>query len=210
MSQLYATDQVAKFIQDILQLERIFRVVDPIACMFVNLAQPGWPTVDPWHFDESPFAATILLQKPDQRNATFIHFFARKFKHLLISTVLGVKIEKSFYFFVSDGDFETTLPIRNGHGRGWTSKSKEDDLAELKHYETMQDIVEGKADHLITKLSFEPGQLNLFQGRQCLHRVTPCLGTKDRMVAVLNYSPFPGMRKSKEVQEMFWGRSSDL
>ena len=74
----------------------------------------------------------------------------------------------------------------------------------------MQDIVEGKADHLITKLSFEPGQLNLFQGRQCLHRVTPCQGTKDRMVAVLNYSPFPGMRKSKEVQEMFWGRSSDL
>ena len=138
------------------------------------------------------------------------HFLARKFKYLLISTVLGVKIEKSFYFFVSDGDFETTLPIRNGHGRGWTSKSKEDDLAELKHYETMQDIVEGKADHLITKLSFEPGQLNLFQGRQCLHRVTPCLGTKDRMVAVLNYSPFPGMRKSKEVQEMFWGRSSDL
>lgn len=69
MSQLYATDQVAKFIQDILQLERIFRVVDPIACMFVNLAQPGWPTVDPWHFDESPFAATILLQKPDQCNA---------------------------------------------------------------------------------------------------------------------------------------------
>ena len=66
MSRLYATDQVAKFIQDILQLERIFRVVDPIACMFVNLAQPGWPTVDPWHFDESPFAATILLQKPDQ------------------------------------------------------------------------------------------------------------------------------------------------
>ena len=119
-----------------------------------------------------------------------------------------MKIEKSF--LISDGDFETTLPIRNGHGRGWTSKSKEDDLAELKHYETMQDIVEGKADHLITKLSFEPGQLNLFQGRQCLHRVTPCLGTKDRMVAVLNYSPFPGMRKSKEVQEMFWGRSSDL
>ena len=66
LSRLYATDQVAKFIQDILQLERIFRVVDPIACMFVNLAQPGWPTVDPWHFDESPFAATILLQKPDQ------------------------------------------------------------------------------------------------------------------------------------------------
>jgi len=175
LSRLYATDQVATFIQDILQLERIFRVVDPIACMFVNLAQPGWPTVDPWHFDESPFAATILLQKPDQY-----------------------------------GDFETTLPIRNGHGRGWTSKSKEDDLAELKHYETMQEIVEGKADHLITKLSFEPGQLNLFQGRECLHRVTPCQGTKDRMVAVLNYSPFPGMRKSKEVQKMFWGRSSDL
>ena len=81
MSRLYATDQVAKFIQDILQLERIFRVVDPIACMFVNLAQPGWPTVDPWHFDESPFAATILLQKPDQCNAIFIHFLARKLEY---------------------------------------------------------------------------------------------------------------------------------
>ena len=174
LRRLYATDQVAKFIQDILQLETIYRVVDPIACMFVNLARPGWPTVDPWHFDESPFAATILLQKPD-----------------------------------SNGDFETTLPIRNGHGRGFVCETKEDEVAEMKHYEEMQLIFEGQADHLVTKLSFEPGQLNLFQGRECLHRVTPCQGTKDRMVAVLNYSPFPGMRKSKEVQEMFWGRSSD-
>ena len=79
LSRLYATDQVAKFIQDILQLERIFRVVDPIACMFVNLAQPGWPTVDPWHFDESPFAATILLQKPDQcKTVISIHFWREK------------------------------------------------------------------------------------------------------------------------------------
>ena len=66
LKRLYATDAVEKFIQDLLQLETIYRVVDPISCMFVNLAQPGWPTIDPWHFDESPFAATILLQKPDK------------------------------------------------------------------------------------------------------------------------------------------------
>ena len=101
------------------------------------------------------------------------------------------------------------MPIRKGHGRGWISTGKEDDLAEQEHYELMTQIVDGKADHLVNRLSFEPGQLNLFQGRECLHRVTPCQGTKDRMVAVLNYSPFPGMRKSKEVQEMFWGRSTD-
>ena len=80
-------------------------------------------------------------------------------------------------------------------------------MAEIEHYNLMTEIVEGKANHLITKLSFEPGQLNVFRGKECLHRVTPVQGTKDRMVAILAYSEQPGMRNSKEVQEMFWGRS---
>ena len=42
----------------------------------------------------------------------------------------------------------------------------------------MTRIVEGKCNQLINRLNFEPGQLNLFQGRQCLHRVTPCQGTQ--------------------------------
>ena len=82
-------NEVSKFIQDILELETIYKIDDSISCLAVNVAQPGWLSNDPWHFDESHFAATILLQKPDK-----------------------------------GGDFETTLPLRNGHGRGWKNNSR--------------------------------------------------------------------------------------
>ena len=57
-------------------------------------------------------------------------------------------------------------------------------------------------------LEFEPGTLSIFQGSQCLHRVTQCYGDVDRLVAVLCFSTKAGDRNSAKVQEMFWGRSS--
>ena len=54
-----------------------------------------------------------------------------------------------------------------------------------------------------------PGTLSIFAGNECLHRVTECKGERNRLVAVLCYGTRPGMKNSKEVQKMFWGRSAE-
>ncbi len=72
----------------------------------------------------------------------------------------------------------------------------------------MTAIVNGEKDELIRKLEFEPGTLSIFQGNECLHRVTKCEGKLDRLVAVLCYATRSGVKNSKLVQEMFWGRSA--
>ena len=88
-------------------------------------------------------------------------------------------------------------------------KSEEDKVSVNKHYEQMTKLVDGSTDQLVRRLEFEPGTLSIFQGNECLHRVTKCKGDKNRLVAVLCYAARPGVKNSKEVQEMFWGRSAD-
>ena len=103
--------------------------------------------------------------------------------------------------------FSKVLSMKNN--RSFQLKSEEDQISTHKHYDQMSILVEGKADHLIKRLEFESGTLSIFQGNECLHRVTKSFGDRNRLVAVLCYATRPGMKNSKEVQEMFWGKSSD-
>lgn len=68
-------------------------------------------------------------------------------------------------------------------------------------------IREDDPPEMAKTLEFEPGTLSIFQGSQCLHRVTKCNGDKNRLVAVLCFSTRPHQKNSPQVQEMFWGRS---
>lgn len=56
-------------------------------------------------------------------------------------------------------------------------------------------------------LDFHAGTLSIFAGSKSLHRVTRVEGDQSRLVAVLTFASKPGFRNSKEVQELFWGRS---
>ena len=88
----------------------------------------------------------------------------------------------------------------------------ENEREEGKHFEVMSQIVDDNQEQglpdLARNLEFEPGTLSIFQGNQCLHRVTKCKGPTDRLVAVLCFSTRQGVRNSPKVQEMFWGRTS--
>lgn len=52
----------------------------------------------------------------------------------------------------------------------------------------------------------EPGTLSMFQGRYSMHRVTPVVGDRVRINAVLAYSARPGDRLNALTQELFYGR----
>ena len=60
----------------------------------------------------------------------------------------------------------------------------------------------------VLELTQGSGALVLFRGRRSLHRVTPVVGERPRIVVVFSYDPEPGRRLTAHTQELFYGRSA--
>jgi hypothetical protein len=129
----------------------------------------------------------------------------------------------SFHF--DESEFSTTLMLQEAEVPGtglfqYTNQLRtfcETDLAleEVSsviqtYMDPQETFAEMKVDSepQLHTLQFEPGTLSVFSGSRSLHRVTTVEGTKSRLVAVLTFASQPGFRNSKEVQKLFWGRSS--
>jgi len=59
---LYHSDHFTKFLSQVLGLESLYRLEDPLGAASINIFPPG--TAHNWHFDESVFSVTIMIQKP--------------------------------------------------------------------------------------------------------------------------------------------------
>ena len=57
-----------------------------------------------------------------------------------------------------------------------------------------------------SKLILHPGTLNVFRGKNTLHRVTPIQGGRERIIAVLSYFEHPAVRFTDEDNLEFYGR----
>ena len=57
-------------------------------------------------------------------------------------------------------------------------------------------------------MPMEPGTLMLFEGRRCLHRVTPIEGGTPRLVALLAYDTKPGTCSSELLRLVRYGRAT--
>ena len=68
-------------------------------------------------------------------------------------------------------------------------------------------LLEGK-DNEVKTLKLNAGTLNVFKGKNTLHRVTPCKGPRDRYIAVFSYYERPGVMFTKEEQIGFYGRAA--
>jgi predicted 2-oxoglutarate/Fe(II)-dependent dioxygenase YbiX len=65
-------------------------------------------------------------------------------------------------------------------------------------------VLDGKAT--VEKLAVTPGTLVLFRGRNSMHRVTPTVGKKTRILVVLAYNTKPGIALSEAARMTFFGR----
>ena len=54
---------------------------------------------------------------------------------------------------------------------------------------------------------FHPGTLNVFRGKNTLHRVTPIQGARERIIAVFSYFEHPAVRFTDEDNLRFYGRT---
>ena len=68
-------------------------------------------------------------------------------------------------------------------------------------------MLEGR-DNAVQSHVLRAGTLNVFKGKNTLHKVTTCTGAQSRFIAVFSYYERPGVRFSKEEQVGFYGRAA--
>lgn len=153
LNALYLWDPLKDFIGFVLGKPEFHRFADPLGACSVNVFVEGG--VHGWHFDESEYTVTLMLQAPE-----------------------------------SGGGFECVPLVRE---------------TESEH-RTVSAVLDGDREHVVT-LPFPPGALLIFGGRQSLHRVTPIVGKRPRLVPVLCYAEQSGMKNSESVRRLFWGRA---
>lgn len=77
------------------------------------------------------------------------------------------------------------------------------------HEENIDDVravLTGAGEHLVRRLTLRPGDLQLFQGRFSLHRVSPVDGEGPRHTAIFAYSDRPGVIGTVERTRQLFGR----
>lgn len=152
---VYDDDDFRRFLCGVLAIPSIYPYDDDLSSINVHFAAEGMELG--WHFDNSAFAVTMLLQAPQ-----------------------------------AGGVFEYIPNLRN---------AEEGDQA----YDAVADVLDGSRD--VQTLTFDPGALVLFRGRNAIHRVTPTQGDVTRMLVVFAYNDQPGVRLSESALATFYGRT---
>ncbi|MBC8363602.1 MAG: 2OG-Fe(II) oxygenase [Actinobacteria bacterium] len=141
---------------DVLGEDELFEYADPLSSINVNYFLAGQELG--WHFDNSSFAVTLLVQAPG-----------------------------------AGGTFEYIDAMRSAE-RG---EHNEQGVAA---------VLDGRPDRPPVALDQRAGDLALFRGRDALHRVTPVVGDRTRILVVLAYNTEPGLSLSEHARMTFFGR----
>ncbi|GAA4681991.1 hypothetical protein GCM10023347_41090 [Streptomyces chumphonensis] len=78
--------------------------------------------------------------------------------------------------------------------------------AEDECFEDVRAVLDGRGERLVRRLPLHPGDLQLFQGRYALHRVSPVGGDTARHSAIFAYSERPGVIGSVARTRQLFGR----
>jgi hypothetical protein len=104
-------------------------------------------------------------------------------------------------------EFTTTLLLQEPSGGGdfqyRSSLRSETD----PNYDGVARLLKGN-DPEVQSLKLAAGTLNVFKGKNTLHRVTPSKGPNERYIAVFSFYERPGVTFTKEEQVGFYGRSA--
>jgi len=153
---IYNNSVFKKFIAHVVQENAIYPYADSLSGINIHYASEGEELG--WHFDNSSFAITLLLQAPKEGGA---------------------------FQYVSD--------LRNVN-------------SEEMNFDGVEAVLNDKAP--VKTLPMEEGTLVLFKGLNSLHRVTPTIGNKTRILVVLAYNNTAGVSLSETARMTFFGRLS--
>lgn len=120
--------------------------------------------------------------------------------------VMDYRAGEALNWHFDRSQFTTTLLIQEPKGGGEfqyrTDLRSDDD----PNYDGVVKFIDGK-DPLVKSLPQKAGTLNVFKGKNTVHRVTPVEGDRDRIVAVFSYYERPGVLFSAEERMGFYGRA---
>ena len=151
---LYDAIEFRRFLCAVLGEDELYNYADPLSSVNLHYASEGQELG--WHFDNSSFAITLMIQTP-----------------------------------IDGGVFEYVKNVRDA------------DQGDM-NYALSEKILNGEI--LPQKLSMDNGALVLFRGRNSMHRVTPTIGDRTRMLAVLAYNTKPDISLSESARMTFYGR----
>ncbi|XDA97418.1 2OG-Fe(II) oxygenase [Sulfitobacter sp. LCG007] len=104
-------------------------------------------------------------------------------------------------------EFTTTLLLQEPSGGGEFQYRPDLRTQSEPNHDGVARVLEG-SDPQVKSMTLAAGTLNVFRGRNTLHRVTPCIGPLSRYIAVYSYYERPGVTFSKEEQIGFYGRAA--
>ena len=119
--------------------------------------------------------------------------------------VMGYREGEALNWHFDRSQFTTTLliqePLAGGAFQYRTDLRSEED----PNYDGIVRFIEGR-DPSVQTLPQKAGTLNVFKGKNTVHRVTPVEGDRDRIVAVFSYYERPGVLFGAEERIGFYGR----
>ncbi len=151
---LYNSPTFKDFLCIVLGETVLYKYDDNLSSINIHYAKEGQELG--WHFDNSSFAITLLIQKPE-----------------------------------AGGQFEYIRQFRNSDNND-------------NNYDGVLDLLNGSCNP--EKLLMENGTLVLFRGKDAIHRVTPTIGNRTRILSVLAYNSKPDVSLSESARMTFFGK----
>jgi hypothetical protein len=126
---------------------------------------------------------------------------------LACMNVMGYRDGDALNWHFDRSEFTTTLLLQaaeqGGEFQYRTGLRSDDD----PNYDGIGEFLAGDQSDVRT-LGLTAGTLNVFRGKNTLHRVSPVRGPRDRIITVFSYYENPGVRFSAEENLGFYGRAS--
>ncbi len=175
---IYDSGAFRTFLCRVLGIDAIHPYADELSSINVHFAAEGMELG--WHFDNSSFAVTMLLQAAEGG----AHF----------DFVPSVRDSER-----PEVEFERVGAVLDDHIDADVGPEARPDASAG---------ADANADESVSiqRLRFRPGDLVLFRGRDALHRVTPTEGETTRMLVVFAYNSEPGVALSPSARSTFYGR----
>ena len=110
-----------------------------------------------------------------------------------------------FPWHFDTNDFTVTIAIQNAENGGefeYVPKIRNKD----ENFEEVKKVLNGSSKKIIS-VELQPGDLQIFFGRNSIHRVAPLIGKKPRYVAIFSYVGEPGMIGSPERTKQLYGKT---
>lgn len=102
------------------------------------------------------------------------------------------------------GNMVTTLLLQEPEGGGVFEYAPAIRSDADENFDAVQAVLDGRSDRVLSN-HLRAGTLSLFRGHYSLHRVTPVVGKRQRLQAILGYSTHPDLYGSLESSILHYG-----